>query len=199
MLIPSDIIHVWGSVYKEVAYSSVVGEFTNTTDRLLKKTWSAVEGYSCELEFGDFLWGLVRYLKPDVIVETGTYRGFTASCMAIAVRENNNGHIWTIDNDVFILAEASSKFEMLDLSSFITIIHADSLSDDLVKLLSNNEIDLLLIDGGDRKAEYEKYSKFVSKTGLCLWHDALKFDSLYDAVKSYGGKIIYAGRGVGII
>lgn len=44
------------------------------------------------------LYGLIRSLKPDVIVEVGTYRGYCACYMARALQENNKGHLYCIDN-----------------------------------------------------------------------------------------------------
>ena len=37
--------------------------------------WEVHDGTASEIEMTDFLYGLVRMLKPKLIVETGTYRG----------------------------------------------------------------------------------------------------------------------------
>ncbi len=58
-----------------------------------------------ELRFKDWnydhpkvLYGLMRALKPQVSVETGTYRGYAACYMARAIQENNCGRLYCIDN-----------------------------------------------------------------------------------------------------
>lgn len=45
-----------------------------------------------------YLYALTRMLKPQVIVESGTYRGLSACWMAKALQENNSGKIYCIDN-----------------------------------------------------------------------------------------------------
>lgn len=44
------------------------------------------------------LYALIRSLKPVVLVEVGTYRGYAACYMARALQENNSGHLYCIDN-----------------------------------------------------------------------------------------------------
>lgn len=44
------------------------------------------------------LYSLIRALKPKVVVEVGTYRGYAACYMARALQENNSGHLYCIDN-----------------------------------------------------------------------------------------------------
>lgn len=43
------------------------------------------------------LHGLIRALKPLVVVEVGCYRAFAACVMARALQENNQGRLYTID------------------------------------------------------------------------------------------------------
>lgn len=61
------------------------------------KIWEAEDETSAELEFQQFLYGLVRVLKPELVVETGTYRGVTAEVMAKACKENKFGRVVTCD------------------------------------------------------------------------------------------------------
>lgn len=44
------------------------------------------------------LYGLVRALKPSVVVDCGTYRGYSAAWMAQAVKENAAGMVYAIDD-----------------------------------------------------------------------------------------------------
>lgn len=46
------------------------------------------------------LYGLVRWLEPEVVVEIGTYRGYAASWIARAIQENNHGRLFCIDGFV---------------------------------------------------------------------------------------------------
>ncbi len=49
-------------------------------------------------DFSLFLFSLVRMHKPETIVELGTGLAISALWMALAMRENGSGHMWTVDN-----------------------------------------------------------------------------------------------------
>jgi len=68
------------------------------------------DGNSLELETGLFLYGLVRRARPKVIVETGTWKGYSSAFMACALADNFEGYptcfnhmppgiIYTVDKD----------------------------------------------------------------------------------------------------
>ncbi len=44
------------------------------------------------------LYGLIRMLHPQTVVEIGTYRGYAAAYMARAIQENNHGRLYCIDD-----------------------------------------------------------------------------------------------------
>ena len=44
------------------------------------------------------LYALIRSLKPLVVVEVGTYRGYAAAWMARALQENGIGMLYCIDD-----------------------------------------------------------------------------------------------------
>ena len=45
----------------------------------------------------EYLYDVVRWLKPDVVVETGVYRGLSSAFMLAAMRENGRGRLFSID------------------------------------------------------------------------------------------------------
>ena len=54
------------------------------------------------------LYGIVRSMKPDVIIEVGSYRGYCAWFIAKALQENKKGHLYCIDN--FSLTEHVERY-----------------------------------------------------------------------------------------
>lgn len=84
---------------------------------------------------------------------------------------------------------------MLGMQNEITLVQGDSMSDVLLNQLPG-AIDLLLVDGGNRPGEAEKYSAKLSEHGICLWHDAIKIQGVYEPVTEKKGKIVWAGRGI---
>lgn len=65
--------------------------------RLLQLNDVVGQVYGTE-NFGMFLYSIVKMQKPQVIVELGTGLAISAFWMAAALRENGEGHIWTVDN-----------------------------------------------------------------------------------------------------
>lgn len=59
--------------------------------------WQAVDCSAAEVEVSDFLAALVRFLKPDWVLETGTYLGITAQKIGRALRENGVGRLITLE------------------------------------------------------------------------------------------------------
>ena len=51
-------------------------------------------------EEASILYGLVRALRPELILETGTFEGYSTSEIARAISKNGTGHIETVDISV---------------------------------------------------------------------------------------------------
>lgn len=89
--------------------------------------WSQVNrfggGNAVELEVGELLHSLVRAVKPNVIVETGTHKGFSSLMIAEAIRRNGFGHLYSIDINDYGFQQDIKKF---GFANQITFIHADS-------------------------------------------------------------------------
>jgi predicted O-methyltransferase YrrM len=63
------------------------------------KLWSCFDGMSAELEVLDFMYQLVRTIKPRLVVETGSFRGLAACYIAKGLRENGRGKLVTCEID----------------------------------------------------------------------------------------------------
>lgn len=91
------------------------------------KEWRQVErfggGMAIELEVGEFLNALVRMTKPEVVVETGTHKGFSTLMIASAIKANGKGHLYTVDMiDHGVLKEC----ERYGVAPFVTFTKSDS-------------------------------------------------------------------------
>ena len=49
-------------------------------------------------DFAIFLYSLIKMQKPSVVLELGTGAGVAALWMAMALKENGSGQLWTLDN-----------------------------------------------------------------------------------------------------
>ena len=75
-------------------------------------------------DFSLFLQSFVRMQMPEVIVELGTGLAVSAISMALAVKRNGKGHVWTIDSGDYFVSHQSRVEEVcskLNLDGLRTI------------------------------------------------------------------------------
>ena len=65
------------------------GEWSKTVS-----TYSAFNSGGVENEVGEFLYSLIRMIKPDNVLETGTHLGVGASYMGFALKDNFKGRLY---------------------------------------------------------------------------------------------------------
>ena len=61
--------------------------------------WTCHDGVATEVEVLELLGAFVRACQPDIVVETGTYRGHGAEQIGRALAANGHGHCWTLEID----------------------------------------------------------------------------------------------------
>jgi predicted O-methyltransferase YrrM len=131
--------------------------------------WHMVDAQSAELEVLDFLKTLVLTVKPDLIVETGTFIGHSAIKMAEGLRDNGFGRIITIEYDPAILAKARQNIDASGVASWIECRNASSLD-----TVIEGVIDILYSDSDTkiREKEIRRFLPRIRPRGLVLVHDA---------------------------
>lgn len=121
------------------------------------------------------LWGLVRALRPKVVLEVGTYRGYAAAYMARALQENNSGHLYCVDN--FSLTDHVGRYGdpvkhwrdnlmKCGVVDFATLICGDSGSVPLPR-----SVDLAYIDGWHSYLQAKQDFELCAQRGaqcICL-------------------------------
>lgn len=103
---------------------------------------------------GKFLQMIVKMLKPEKILEIGTFTGYSAVAMGLALPENSK--LITIDNNEEIETMAKGFFKEAGLDKKITMMIGDA-----VKIIPGLEMefDLVFIDAD--KEQYIDYYKTV--------------------------------------
>jgi len=119
-----------------------------------------------EMEVSDFMYSLIRLLKPGIVLETGCYTGVTTLRMARALKTNRYGRMATCDVRENLVAEINhaSRRRSLPLEAF---------SESGVELISRfDAIDLAFIDsGGDRQEEVSRVRAKMNRFGVIALHD----------------------------
>lgn len=159
-------------------------------DRLITEPYSAVRAwdydlYTCqdtdasENEVVEFIGALVYLLKPDVMVEVGTHRGYTAEAISNAMTRNGKGHLHTFEVSEELVNEAQTR-----VGPNVTIYHRDANFPDAGTATSKLQVDMLFIDGHleNRWDSYWAWGPRVKKGGYILVHDSLKYHDVGEQV-----------------
>jgi predicted O-methyltransferase YrrM len=121
-----------------------------------------------ELETLEFFFSVVRLLKPRLVVETGTWHGYSAIAMARALRQNGFGKIVIFETDTEECAIAQRRLEQENLAEFVDVRNESSLVGSV-----NGPIDLLLLDSElpQRISEFEYFRPQLSGGAIVIFHD----------------------------
>lgn len=129
--------------------------------------WSCYDENSSEVEVLAFLKALVVLLKPKVIVETGTYKGYGTRALSDGVEENGSGKVFTTEIDVNLALNASLKFWNPKF-----VFYRSERGVDLIGKLES--IDLAFIDSGNTNCRLEEVAAVLprlSPSGVVVVHD----------------------------
>jgi predicted O-methyltransferase YrrM len=131
--------------------------------------WSAPDDASAEDEVTLFLRALVSLLKPRVVVETGTFHGFTTAALAEALRKNGRGHVTSLELEPEPAAVARERLARADLSQTATVVVTSSL-----EWIPPDPIDFLFLDAGagwHRASEYLHFRPYMHTGTVVAVHD----------------------------
>jgi predicted O-methyltransferase YrrM/prolipoprotein diacylglyceryltransferase len=131
--------------------------------------WRKYDAMTAEVEVLEFLRTLVTTIKPNLIVETGTFLGISTLWIAEGLKANGFGRVITCEFDPKIHEAAQKRFEESGLSPWIEA-HLGSSLDLEVK----EPIDILFSDSDIalREKEVRRFLPRISTNGLVLMHDA---------------------------
>lgn len=129
-------------------------------------TTGGTGGVECEV--GEFLFGLVKMMKPLEILETGTFQGWSSSYIASALKSNDMGHLDTIEFTEAHLNKAKQKWAKLGIDKFITPHFTSSL-----EFKSKKQYDILMLDTEPqiRFMEVDRYWNNLKPGGIIILHD----------------------------
>ena len=144
---------------------------------------------------GLLLWSLVVNMRPTVIVETGTFYGYSTWFLAQALHWWNEGTVYTIDPDFRYVAECVRQHPR------VKMIPGRSL-DVLPKLLYDleGEVHFAFLDSYKRQAlaEFQMLDKAIVPGGIVAFHDTQVFNTgkgLWSLLKTHPhyDRMLFAG------
>lgn len=132
---------------------------------------------SVEPEVVELLYTLVCSTRPAIIAETGTHKGFSSTCMALA---NPEAKIYTFDIVDF---EAKNLWEKYEVTKQIQFYLRKG--DDIPKEIKN--VNLLFLDSDHSTenclSEWKAWKKRLASGGIVLLHDTLTDPRKMEALK----------------
>lgn len=130
-------------------------------------------------EVGDLLYALIRVLKPQVCLETGTNVGDSAQRIGQALRDNGFGHLHTCDIDERHVEAGRKRFIGLPIT-----VHQTT-GRNLIQSCPP-PFDFVFIDSGSPDERRDELMLLdvhnISPLGIVAWHDAcVAYERMYDA------------------
>lgn len=127
------------------------------------------DSMTAEAEVLDFLKTLVTTIKPELVVETGTFSGLSTLSLAEGLKANGFGKVITCEHDRKVFDAAQQRFSASGLSKWI-----DARNESSLDLQVAGRIDVLFCDSDAplREQEVRRFLPQMNPYGVILMHDA---------------------------
>lgn len=139
------------------------GEWSDT-----QSLYSAFNDAGIECETGEFLYSLIRILKPHKVLETGTHWGIGSAYMGLALKDNGIGSMDTVEFIPEIFARAKMRIQKLEIDHIVKQHLMD-----VAKFEPNEKYQMILLDTEPqtRFAELIKFFPYLIEGGYIFIHD----------------------------
>lgn len=138
------------------------------------------ESWSSETEVSDFLYGFVRMIKPERVLEIGTFEGDASLAIAKGLRDNKLGHLITTDIKDY---GQEKVIEDEGLSRYVTVVKENP-----KEFLDTVDFtfDMIFIDDGHSYSEVtrdlEVSHRLTKNHSYILGHDVIM---IFDVEAAY--------------
>ncbi len=131
--------------------------------------WSMIDSMTAEVEVLELLATLVTTLKPELVVETGSFLGVSTEWIARGLERNGRGRVISCEFDPVVYAKAVERLAGSPLLEWMELRNASSLD-----MPVEGTIDLLFSDSDPelREAEVKRFLPQMNPNGLIVIHDA---------------------------
>lgn len=154
----------------ERAAGSLLPEYHRATPECAHpERWSMIDSMTAEVEVLELLATLVTTLKPELVVETGSFLGVSTEWIARGLERNGRGRVISCEFDPVVYAKARERLAGSPLLQWIDLRNESSL-----EMPVEGTIDLLFSDSDPelREAEVRRFLPQMSLNGLIVIHDA---------------------------
>ncbi len=140
-----------------------------TTECPHPERWSMIDSMTAEVEVLELLATLVTTLKPELVVETGSFLGVSTEWIARGLERNGRGKVISCEFDPVVYAKAKARLAGSPLLGWM-----DLRSESSLEMPVEGTIDLLFSDSDPelREAEVKRFLPQMNPHGLIVIHDA---------------------------
>jgi predicted O-methyltransferase YrrM len=127
------------------------------------------DSMSAEVEVLEFLRTVVTTIKPELVVETGSFSGISTLWIAEGLKANGRGKVVSCESDPKVFAAAQARVQKSGLAEWIELRNQSSL-----EMKVEGMIDLFFSDSDMpvREQEVRRFLPHIGPYGLILMHDA---------------------------
>jgi predicted O-methyltransferase YrrM len=131
--------------------------------------WHMFDSMTAEAEVLEFLRAIVTSIKPELVVETGTFSGISTLWIAEGLKANRRGRVISCEFDHEIYENAKARIQASGLAEWIDLRNESSLD-----MKIEGTIDLFFSDSDMpiREREIRRFLPQINPYGLILMHDA---------------------------
>ncbi len=131
--------------------------------------WHMFDSMTAEAEVLEFLRSVVTTIKPELVVETGTFSGISTLWIAEGLKANGRGRVITCEFDPKVYENAKARIAASGLADRIELRNESSL-----EMRIDGTIDLFFSDSDMpvREQEIRRFLPQINPYGLILMHDA---------------------------
>jgi predicted O-methyltransferase YrrM len=154
----------------ELAKGSLLPEYHRPTAECPHpERWSMYDSMTAEAEVLEFLRTLITTIKPNLVVETGSFLAVSTLWIAEGLKRNGFGRIVSCEFDPVVYARARENVASSGLGEWIDLRNESSL-----EMKVDGGIDLLFSDSDPpiREQEVKRFLPQIKPHGIVVMHDA---------------------------
>jgi predicted O-methyltransferase YrrM len=131
--------------------------------------WHMFDSMTAEAEVLEFLRTVVTTIKPELVVETGTFSGISTLWIAEGLKANGRGRVISCEFDPKVYDNANARIAASGLAEWVELRNESSLD-----MKVEGTIDLFFSDSDMpiREREIRRFLPQINPFGLILMHDA---------------------------
>ena len=152
----------------------------NPDAKWLSPQWGGDEGMSIEIEVGDLIYGFIRSVKPRTVLETGTWKGFSAKIITHGLFLNRFGKITCVDLEDQKYIPFALKQDKIDKHGNGEDTW-EKITGDILEVMpkmieEGRKFDVIFCDDLHTEEHVKKelalFDKLIHRPGYLLFHDA---------------------------